>query len=201
MTEEPTFATIPPTPIIDCPKPPRPVLVTISAVFLFIFAAVEAVQVVIRAFTFSLMNRILSNITSPPTGFSPPGAIPDQITFALFRWIPRIEALLAIVHIAFTVFFILYGIGLLRMKSGIRERIFTGLITRFFVINSALFTSQWIWWRITHSTTDFWMPATLTALNFLFYTFVISLLMRPAVRDALTKESISADLHNPRREL
>ncbi|HOF89946.1 MAG TPA: hypothetical protein PLZ36_17860 [Armatimonadota bacterium] len=185
MPEEPTYATIPPTPIIESPKPQRPALVTISAVLLFCFAAVEAVQIAIRIFTFTIISRIVADMLEQPFG------IVIGSDLASLQWIPRIEALLAILHLAFTIFFIVCGIGLLRMKAGIRKRIFSGLIIRFLVVNGALFSSQWLWWRVAHSTGDLWIPATLTTLNVLFYAFVVSLLTRPAVREALAHEPVT----------
>ena len=188
MPDEPTYTIIPPTPVIEHPKPHRPTLVTISAVLLFIFAAAEAVQIAIRVFTFTIISPMVADILERPSGIFIGS---DLATLALLQWIPRIEVLLAILHLAFTTFFIVCGVGLLRMKAGIRKCIFSGLIIRFLVVNGALFSSQWLWWRVTHATSDPWMPASLAILNFLFYALIISLLMRPSVRKALAKEPAS----------
>jgi hypothetical protein len=185
MTKEPTYTTIPPTPVIDCPGPKRPVLATISAVLLFIFAASEGLLAIVHGNVITICKNAvgmrLDIQSSPPLPAGAGASIPSVTTLQHYL---RVETLLLGFSIAFAVLFIMHGIGLLRMKAGIPSRVITALAARFLTVNALFFYGQWYLSRGLHTHMDIMPPSVFAAINLLFYTLTIILLTRPSVRAA-----------------
>ncbi len=179
MTEEPTYAAIPPTPISMTVPTRRPLLGTISAIILFLFALVEAAWAIFMYGALQAFVSLMADFRDAA------GAVPSMLLLAQHAQYVLIGS-----HVAFAALYLIHGITLLHMRPGIIWQLIVTLVARVVVINGIWLLIQWCIFQTRRIPFDVTATIILTASNLLIYSIVIILLTRPSMRKAYAKEPV-----------